>query len=68
MPETQQVDPSKGTVAFGAALFGWAFSLRTFARMYSRQFKCDENMLMQKLWGDNYYDPTLRKWTTSDIS
>jgi elongation factor 2 len=23
---------------------------------------------MKKLWGDNYYDPTLKKWITSDIS
>ena len=38
MPESQQVDPTKGTVAFGAALFGWAFTLRTFARVYSKKF------------------------------
>src|SRR5207248_2194970 len=27
MGESQQVDPVKGTVAFGSALFGWAFTL-----------------------------------------
>ena len=27
MNESQQVDPTLGTVAFGAALFGWAFTL-----------------------------------------
>jgi len=29
--ESLQIDPVKGTVAFGSALFGWAFSVETFA-------------------------------------
>ena len=58
--------PTKGTVAFGAALFGWAFSLRTFARIYSKKFNCSEDVLMEKLWGDNYYDPSIKQWTTSE--
>lgn len=35
MPEPQAVDPTEGTVAFGAALFGWGFTLSKFARIYS---------------------------------
>jgi len=31
MGESQQVDPTNGTVAFGSALFGWAFTLTKFA-------------------------------------
>merc|ERR1719469_1608301 len=31
MGESQQVDPTIGTVAFGSALFGWAFTLTRFA-------------------------------------
>ncbi len=41
MGEAQQVDPTKGTVAFGSALFGWAFTLTRFARIYSEKFKID---------------------------
>lgn len=67
MPESQQVDPTEGNVAFGAALFGWAFTLNRFARMYSKKFKIDPKILVKKLWGDNYYDPSAKKWITSDI-
>ena len=38
MPEEQTVDPTTGTVAFGSALFGWAFTLSKFARIYSKKF------------------------------
>jgi elongation factor 2 len=41
MGEHQQVDPTKGTVAFGSALFGWAFTLTRFARIYAEKFKVD---------------------------
>lgn len=60
MPESQQVDPTEGNVAFGAALFGWAFTLPKFARFYSEKFKCNPKVLMKKLWGDNYYDPSIK--------
>merc|ERR1712160_31335 len=41
MGETQMVDPSCGTVAFGSALFGWAFTLTKFALTFSEKFKLD---------------------------
>jgi len=39
MPDQQAVDPVEGTVCFGSAYFGFAFSLNTFARMYAEKFK-----------------------------
>ena len=66
MGEGQQVDPTCGTVAFGSALFGWAFTLTMFARTYSDKFKLDREKLMGKLWGDNYFNPAEKKFTTSD--
>jgi elongation factor 2 len=54
-------------VAFGAALFGWAFTLEKFARMYSARFKIDKKALVKKLWGDNYYDASINQFITSDI-
>ncbi len=37
-----------------------------FARMYSEKLKIDKDLLQKKLWGDNYYDPSTKKWITSD--
>jgi elongation factor 2 len=59
-----QVYPEKGTLAFGSGLHGWAFTLRQFANRYSKKFGVDKEKMMAKLWGDNYFNPTTRKWTT----
>ena len=67
MPNNQ-VYPEKGTVAFGSALQGWAFTLSMFARMYAKKFGLDEHALERKLWGDNYYDVEAKKWTTTPVS
>ncbi|KAL8563308.1 hypothetical protein ACOMHN_028831 [Nucella lapillus] len=59
------LDPCLGNVVFASGLHGWAFSLRQFARFYSVKFKISEDKMMKKLWGDNFYDPTTRKWSRS---
>jgi len=59
-----QVYPEKGTVAFGSGLHGWAFTLRQFATRYSKKFGVDKEKMMAKLWGDNYFNPATKKWTT----
>lgn len=59
-----QVYPDKGTVSFSAGLHGWAFTLTTFAQMYASKFGTDEARMIQKLWGDNFFDPATKKWTT----
>jgi elongation factor 2 len=66
MGESQQVDPTNGTVAFGSALFGWAFTLTHFARIYSEKFKIPLDKLMKKFWGDNYFAPAKKGFTTDD--
>ncbi|XP_078484877.1 translation elongation factor 2-like [Ciona intestinalis] len=57
------IDPQKGTVGFGSGLHGWAFSLKQFAEMYAEKFKVPLPKLMNRLWGDNYFNPTTKKWT-----
>lgn len=57
-----QVDPTKATVAFGSGLHGWAFTLTKFARIYSQKFKVEQDKMMEKLWGDNYFDAKAKKW------
>ncbi|KAJ3294297.1 Elongation factor 2 [Borealophlyctis nickersoniae] len=59
-----QVYPEKGTVAFGSGLHGWAFTLRQFAQRYSKKFGVDKEKMMTKLWGENYFNPATKKWTT----
>lgn len=56
------MDPSKGNVGFGAGLHGWGFTLRQFALMYARKLKVDVKKMMKRLWGENYYNPELKKW------
>lgn len=68
MGEGQQVDPCNGTVAFGSALFGWAFTLTRFARIYADKFKVDFDKMMQKLWGDNFFDQKGKKWKTDEVA
>ncbi|KAK9988083.1 hypothetical protein SO802_028322 [Lithocarpus litseifolius] len=59
-----QVYPEKGTVAFSAGLHGWAFTLSNFAKMYASKIGVDESKMMERLWGENFFDPATRKWTT----
>ncbi len=58
-----QVYPDTGTVSFSAGLHGWAFTLTTFAKMYAAKFGTDETKMMERLWGDNFFDPATKKWT-----
>ena len=67
MPNNQ-VYPEKGTVAFGSALLGWAFSITKFARMYAKKFGIEESALQKKFWGDHYFDVETKKWLTTDKS
>jgi elongation factor 2 len=41
-----QVTPEKGTVAFGSALFGWAFTTTAFAKTYSAKFGIEKDKMM----------------------
>jgi len=61
-----QVDPTKGTVAFGSGLHQWAFTLKRFATTYGSKFGVSEEKMMQKLWGDWFYDAERKVWTTSN--
>ncbi|CAG9467028.1 unnamed protein product [Pedinophyceae sp. YPF-701] len=58
----QQVYPEQGTVCFSAGLHGWAFTLLTFARMYAAKFGVAEEKMMDRLWGDNFFDAKAKKW------
>ena len=56
--------PEAGTVSFSAGLHGWAFTLTVFAKLYAKKFGVEEKKMMERLWGDNFFDPATKKWTT----
>jgi len=58
-----QVNPAKGTVAFGSGLHGWAFTVRQFAARYSKRFGVDKAKMTERLWGESYFNPHTKKWT-----
>lgn len=60
-----ELHPSRGNVAFAAGRDGWAFTLTQFAEIYNRIKKQASSSLVDRLWGDNYFDDTANKWTTS---
>ena len=51
------VDPIKGNVAFSAPLFGWSFTLQSFAEMYAglNDAPMDPTALAARLWGDVWF-------------
>jgi elongation factor 2 len=61
-----QVHPTRGTVAFGSGLHQWAFTLKRFAKDYGAKFGVGEEKMMEKLWGDWYFDAGRKVWTTAN--
>jgi elongation factor 2 len=57
-----QVQPTHGTVGFGSGLHGWGFNLNKFAEMYSAKFGIAHKRMMDKLWGDNFFDAPKKMW------
>lgn len=62
------LEPTIGNVAFGAGKDQWAFTLRTFAKIFAKKYGTSEQKMMNRLWGDNYYDPETKKWKTEPVS
>ena len=60
------MSPQNTTVGFGSGLQGWAFTLKDFAKMYCKKFGIDEEKMMKRLWGDNFYDTKEKKWVRSE--
>lgn len=62
------VSPVDGTVGFGSGLQSWAFTLRTFTKMYSSKFNVKPESLMKRLWGDSFFNPKTKKWSKTKQS
>ena len=59
-----ELDASKGNIAFGSGKDCWGFTLKRFADLYAKKFGIDQEKMMKKLWGDNYYDAKGKVWRT----
>jgi elongation factor 2 len=35
--------------------------------MFADKFKIEKSKMMQKLWGDNYFDKKKKCWTTNEV-
>jgi len=57
-----QVDPTRGTVGFGSGLHAWGFTLKNFGEMYADKFKIEVPKMMKKMWGDNFFSASEKKW------
>lgn len=57
-----ELNPTKGNVAFGSGKDCWGFTLKIFAEMYSKKFGIEVSKMMEKLWGNNYFDAKNKKW------
>jgi len=68
MDDELQISPTSGTCAFGSALFGWAFTITKFAKVYSKKFGIAQSKMMDKLWGDNWFDAKAKKWKNHEQS
>jgi len=59
-----EINPSIGNVAFGSGKDCWGFTLSRFAELYAAKFNVEKEKMMKRLWGDNYFDPKNKLWTT----
>ena len=63
------LSPALGNVVFASSRHGWAFSLATFAAIWSDRFPDHtEAELAGLFWGANYYDGKRKAWQTSPLA
>ncbi len=61
-PDAARFDPASGNVAFGSALYGFCFTLPSFAKLYAdvQRVPIDVPAFATRLWGDWYLQPATR--------
>jgi elongation factor 2 len=63
-----QVWPEKGNVGMGSGLHGWGFGVGKFAAMYAKKFGVAKDKLMKRFWGNNFFNPKSKKWSTKQYT
>lgn len=62
----QSINPLLGNVCFASAQYGFSFTLKSFAQLYSDTYgqgQIDPTEFAKRLWGDMYFNPKNRKFT-----
>jgi len=57
-----ELTPNNGNVGFGSGLQSWAFTLETFANMYSTKFGLSTSSLVKRFWGNYYWNQKNCEW------
>ncbi len=57
-----KLSPLLGNVIFGASLYSFVFSLKSFSEMYAYTYKMDKNIFERILWGNYYFDREKKKF------
>jgi U5 small nuclear ribonucleoprotein component len=65
---TDRFSPDKGNVLFASSLYGWCFSLQSFAKMYADTCSMDPTEFSKRLWGDVFFNPDQRTFTRKPTS
>lgn len=63
-----ELHPTIGNVAFGSGKDQWGFTLKMFAEIYSKKFGIEQDKMMKKLWGDNFFDAKNKVWRSEDYN
>ena len=63
----EKLSPQLGNVIFSSGLYGWAFTLKSFAQIHlnikgDRKSQVDPDQFSRFLWGDVYFDEETRKF------
>jgi len=63
------LDPLAGNVAFASALYGWSFTLESFAELYGKNNNINSGfnskVFAKRLWGDYWFSPDTRTFAKS---
>ena len=62
------INPINGNIIFGSSLMGWVFSLKNFALIYSKKFGIDQAEMIDKLWGEWFFDNEEGDWKKHNTS
>ncbi|KAH8381536.1 hypothetical protein KR093_007472 [Drosophila rubida] len=58
------VSPVLGNVCFASSLYGFCFTLKSFAKLYADTYEgVNYNEFAKRLWGDQYFHSKSRKFT-----
>nr|BAS01493.1 translation elongation factor EF2 [Lotharella vacuolata] len=55
--------PTKANTAFSAGIHGWSFTIKNMSIFIAQKMNIQSKKLLEKLWGNNFYDNIKKKWT-----